>query len=181
MSEDATRAIPGKLVDGVFRKALGPDLTPALLEALAEVGVDLSVPLRPAYPRPTWYRAIEVTAAALYAHETPDAQLRLLGQHVMRALKDRDLIKGPWLSMARLMGPRRALKQAADFAQGGPIKLTLVEKGKHEVEIHVEEGAQPEFLAGLLEGTIFLLGGKEPSAAIGARTAVSTTFLTRWR
>lgn len=181
MSDDATRAIPGKLVEGVFRKALAADLTPVLIVQLAEIGVDVSVPLKPAYPRATWYRAIELTAAALYAGHPREVQLRRLGQHIMQALKDRDLLKGPWLSMARLMGPRRALKQAADFAQGGPLKLTLVEKGKHEMEIHVEEGEQPELLAGLLEGTIALLGGKEPSTEVGARTAGGTTFVARWR
>lgn len=181
MSDDATRAIPGKLVEGVFRRALVGDLTPALLEQLAAIGVDLSVPLQPAYPRPTWYRAIELTAAALYADDVPDEQLRKLGQHIMRSLKEREIIKGPWLSMAKLLGPRRALKQAADFAQGGPIKLTLVEKGKHEMEIFVEEGEQPALLAGILEGTIALLGGKDPAAEVGARTETGTTFLTRWR
>lgn len=181
MSDDATRAIPGKLVEGVFRRALAGDLTPPLLEQLAAIGVDLSVPPQPAYPRPTWYRAIELTAAALYADDVPDVQLRKLGQHIMRSLKEREIIKGPWLSMAKLLGPRRALKQAADFAQGGPIKLTLVEKGKQEVEIFVEEGEQPALLAGILEGTIALLGGKEPAAEVGARSEAGTTFLTRWR
>lgn len=181
MTDDATRAVPGKVVEGVFRRALWPDLTPALLEALAGVGVDLSVPLKPTYPRPTWYRAIEVTAAALYPNKTPDAQLRLLGQHLIRSLKEREVLKGPWLAMAKLLGPRRALKQAAEFARSGPLKLTLVEKGKHEFEIHVEETAQPEFLAGLLEGTISVLGGNDPRAEIGARTAASTTFVARWR
>lgn len=181
MSDDATRAIPGKLVEGVFRRALVGDLTPSLLEQLAAIGVDLSVPLEPAYPRPTWYRAIELTAAALYASDTPDMQLRRLGQHIIRSLKERDVIKGPWLSMARLLGPRRALKQAADFAQGGPLKLTLVEKGKQEMEIFVEEGEQPELLAGILEGTIALLGGKDPDAQVGERSPAGTTFLTRWR
>lgn len=181
MSDEATRAIPGKMVEGVFRRALGADLTPELLEALAAIGVDLSVPLKPAYPRDTWYRAIEITAAALYASQSPQQQLHRLGLHIMRCLKEREVIKGPWLSMAKLLGPRRALKQAADFAQGGPIRLTLVEKGKHEMEIFVEEGEQPELLAGILEGTIALLGGRDPAAEVGARTAAGTTFLTRWR
>jgi len=181
MSDDATRAIPGKLVEGVFRRALAGDLTPALLQKLASIGVDLSVPLQAAYPRPTWYRAIELTAAALFADDTPDEQLRKLGQHIMRSLEERQIIKGPWLSMAKLLGPRRALKQAADFVQGGPLKLTLAEKGKHELEIFVEEGEQPAFLAGVLEGTIALLGGKEPAAEVAARTEAGTTFLARWR
>jgi uncharacterized protein (TIGR02265 family) len=181
MSEEATRAIPGKLVEGVFRKALGPDLTPQLLEQLAAVGVDLSVPLPAAYSRSIWYRAVEVTAAALYASEPPEVQLRRLGQHIIRSLKEREIVKGPWLSMAKLVGPRRALKQAADFAQGGPVRLTLVEKGKSEMEIFVEEEQQPELLAGILEATIGLLGGKEPSAEVGARTPAGTTFLARWR
>jgi len=181
MSHDATRAIPGRLVEGVFRKVLGPELTPELLEQLAGIGVDLSVPFHPAYPRPTWYRAIALTAAALYPKEEPPSQLRHLGRHVIHALKERDVIKGPWLSMARLMGPRRALKQAADFAKGGPIHLALTEKGKHEFEVHVEEGQQPELLAGLLEGAVTMLGGKEPRAEIAAHSEHATTFLLRWR
>ncbi len=178
---DAARAIPGKLVEGVFRKALAADLTPALIDQLVALGVDVSVPLHASYARPTWCQAIAVTAAALYPAEPPEAQLRRLGVHVMRALKERDLIKGPWLSMAKLMGPRRALRQAADFAKDGPLALTLVEKGKHEVEVSVEEGEQPEFLAGILEGAVALLGGKDPVAEIALRGEHATTFLLRWR
>ena len=113
----ADRHIPGKLVKGVFQRALFADLSADLITALAAAGLDLSVPLHDAYPRTVWYRAIELTAASLFPDEAPDARLRRLGRHVIESLEARKLVKGPWLSMAKLMGPRRALSKAAGCAR----------------------------------------------------------------
>lgn len=176
----ATSRIPGKLVDGVFRKALAADLTPTLLEQLAAVGLDVSLPQQQPCERDVWYRAVGVMAAALYPQQLPPAQLRGLGRHLIQALKTRNIIKGGWLSMAKLLGPRRALLKAADFAKGSPITLTLVERGKHEVEVSVDEAEQLEFLAGLLEGAVELLGGRTASAEILRREPGGATFVARW-
>ncbi|MFZ5441680.1 MAG: DUF2378 family protein [Myxococcota bacterium] len=174
-------AIPGKMVEGVFKRLLAPDLTPQLIGQLAEAGIDVSVPAHPSYPRAAWYRAVSLTAAALFP-ELPEAtQQRKLGAHIIHALQSRHVIKGPWLSMARLMGPRRALKQAMDFTDRSPIRMTITERSKTEFEVAVDDKEQPEFLAGLLEAAIHMLGGKSPHVALEGERGHSNLFRATWR
>lgn len=166
--------IPGKLVEGVFKRVLAPDLTPGLITELAAAGLDLSIPTPPAYPRATWYRAIELTAKTLFPDAGPAEQLRKLGGHLIHALQKQHIIKGAWLSMARLMGPRRALRQAMDFTERSPVKVTITERSKHEFAITADDTEQPDFLAGLLEAAIAMLGGRAPTVALeGTREGLS--------
>ena len=173
--------IPGKLVEGVFKKVLVQDLTPDLIAQLAAVGVDLAVPVPPDYPRTAWYLAVELAAKALFPTEPLPVQLRKLGGHIIHSLQSRHIIKGPWLSMARLMGPRRALKQAMDFTDRSPVKLTLTERAKNEFAITVDDTEQSDFLAGLLEAAIAMLGGKNPTVALEATREGVSHFLATWR
>jgi uncharacterized protein (TIGR02265 family) len=178
----ADRHIPGKLVKGVFQRALFADLSADLITALAAAGLDLSVPLHDAYPRTVWYRAIELTAASLFPDEAPDARLRRLGRHVIESLEARKLVKGPWLSMAKLMGPRRALSKAAELgAQYSPVRLDVREHHSKEVEVTVAEDQQPEFLAGLLEALVELLGGKVASVRVEAAGHGRAVMRASWR
>ena len=173
--------IPGKLVDGLFRKLLLHELTAELVTLLAEAGVDVSVPAAEAYPRAVWYRAIELTAAALYPAEPPPGQLHRLGRHVIDSWQRRG-IKGPWLGVAKLMGPRRAMKQAAELAgKYSPVRLEVHDQGKSAVEIRVDEGQQPEFLAGLLEGVIGVLGGKDAHVHVTGAAPEKGVFAATWR
>lgn len=174
-------AIPGKLVEGVFKRALGPEVTGALLGELLDAGLDLSGPVADSYPRELWHRAISTTAAHLFSkHEAPE-QLRMLGRHVMVSLQARHVIKGPWLAMARLAGPRRTLRQAAEHTDQSPVKVSITEKAKSEFEIYVEEREQPEFLAGVLEGSVMVLGGKDVRVHVSGRRDHGTVFDVHWR
>lgn len=176
-----TPTIPGKLVEAVFKRVLAPDLTPALLTQLASVGVDLSGPMEPSYPRTAWYLAVELTAKTLHPEEPLPVQLRKLGGHIITSLQSRQIIKGAWLTMAKLMGPRRALKQAMDFTDRSPVKLTITERAKSEFEISVDDTEQPDFLAGLLEAAISMLGGKNPGVILEGTREGSSLFRATWR
>ena len=173
--------IPGKLVDGVFKRVIAPDLTPPLITELAAVGVDLSLPTPTTYPRTAWYLAVEITAKTLFPADPLAVQLRRFGAHIISSLQSRNIIKGPWLSMARLMGPRRALRQAMDFLDRSPVKITLTERSKTEFSITVDETEQPDFLAGLLEAAISMLGGKSPEVSLEAVREGSSHFRATWR
>lgn len=152
--------IPGKLVESIFKRVLAADVTPALQTQLAAAGVDVSGPMQPSYPREAWYQAIELTAKTLYPQDPAPTQLRKLGGHIITSLQSRQIIKSTWLTMAKLMGPRRAIKQAMDFTDRSPVKLTITERAKSEFEVSVDDTNQPEFLTGLLEQAIAMLGGK---------------------
>jgi len=173
--------IPGKMVEGLFKRVLAPDLTPTLKTQLAEAGVDLSAPAPHAYPRATWYRAVELTAQTMYPGQPAETQLRKFGGHIIESLQAREIIKSTWLTMARFMGPRRALKQAMDFTDRSPVKLGITELSKTEFEISVDDQQQPEFLAGLLEAAIHMLGGKSPSVTLKGPKGDSNLFRATWR
>lgn len=174
--------IPGKLVKSLFQRVLFPDLSAQLIQSLATAGVDLSAPLLDSYPRPAWYAAITLTADSLFAEQAADTRLRSLGRHILTALDSRKLIKGPWLSMAKLMGPKRALKQAVDMGgSSSPVRLEIRELGSKELEVTVAEDQQTEFLAGLLEGLVEVLGGKSARATVGKSGNGSAVFSVSWR
>lgn len=173
--------IPGKLVEGVFKRVLAVDLTPALKEQLATVGIDVSGPMTDSYPRAVWYRAVDLTAQALFPNTPRENQLRRLGVHVINSLQSRHILRGPWLSMARLMGPRRVLKQAMDFLDRSPVKLTIKELSKREFEVSADDAEQPEFLAGLLEAAIEVLGGSQPKVLVQRISDGVSIFRASWR
>jgi len=179
MTSGAT--IPGRLVEAVFKRVLGGDLTPELLEQLTAIGVDVSGPMETSYPRTAWYLAIELTAKALYPEDPLSIQLRKLGGHIIASLQSRQIIKGGWITMARLMGPRRALNQAMDFTSRSPVKLIITERSKSEFAISVDDTEQPDFLAGLLEAAITMLGGKDGKISHEGVRDGASHFLAAWR
>ncbi len=175
-----TTPIPGKMIDGVFRRVLAGEVSDELSAQLAAIGLDLAQPtLEPVYPRQTWYLAIGHTATALYP--TDAVPLRRLGRHIIEALERKQLIRGPWVGMAKLLGPRRALKQAAERLDNGVVKLSIAEKSRNEFEILAEETEQVEFLAGLLEASIGMLGGRDSRTTVIGSRGNATVFSATWR
>jgi uncharacterized protein (TIGR02265 family) len=174
--------VPGQLVKGVFQRVLFQELSADLIGSMAAAGVDLSVPLQETYPKASWLRAIELTANSLFP-DTPYAdRLRRLGRHIIETLESRKMIKGPWLTMAKLMGPKRALKQAADLGvKYSPVRLDVKERSGKELEIDLDEDAQPEFLAGLLEGLVEALGGRDARVKVESATNGRAVMAATWR
>lgn len=177
----STAPIPGKLVDGVFRRVLAPDLSAELKLQLAQLGIDLSHPGHHEYPRATWYQAVDATAAALYPQLAGPEQLHRFGRHVIDALQARGIVKGAWLTMAKMLGPKRSLKQAAEHSDRySPVKLEIHEKPGRAVEIHVHEDRQLEFLSGLLEGLLHALGGKAAKVHVQSRDGQRAVLAASW-
>ncbi len=165
------------MFEGVFKRVLAADLTPALEQHLKAVGLDLTAPLLPTYPRTVWHQAIDTTARELFPADVATEQLRKLGTHLVEALKSRGVIAAPVLAMARFAGPRRTLKQALEFLDRSPVQLTVSERSKTEFEVKADTTEQPEFLVGLLTATIELLGGK----AAQVRALSPGVFLASWK
>lgn len=174
-------SVPGKLVKGVYQRALFSDLSAGLITSLASAGIDLSKPLLESYPIAAWYRSIELTAESLFVEAPAAHRQRALGRHLIEVLDSRKLIKGPWLGMAKLMGPRRALKQAADLGgQFSPIRLEARERNAREFEVTVGDDQQSEFLAGLLEGLLTVLGARSAQVKVESAAAGQAVFSATW-
>ncbi len=175
------KTLPGKLVDGVFRKVLAQDMTPALTEVLKDNGLDLALSTPPEVDVAVWNQCIEATAQALFPEQ--DEPTRALGRHILASLESRGLVKGPWLSVARLMGPKRALRQAAQFVErdkNSPLKLQVRELASNVFEVTAHDAQQPSFLAGLLEGVVLGLKGKNAKAEIASLDASTAVFRLSW-
>ena len=171
--------IPGKLIDAVFRRVLHDEIAAPLEAQLLAAGVNVNAPAAAEVAKEIWYQAIELTAAALFPGH--DGQRRL-GRHVLDSLQSKKLVKGPFLTMAKMLGPKRALKQAAQYSDAfSPVPLRLEERDGKEVEVHADEGHQIDFLAGLLEGLVAALGGKDVRVLVDSQTSEKTVFVASWK
>lgn len=177
----STETIPGKLVDAVFKTVFEEDLTPTLVAGLEALGIHINTAAPMSYPRSTWYRAIELTASTLYPSLDEPTRLRKLGKHMVASLQTRGIVKGAFITMARFLGPRRALKQAVDHLDRSPVKITITEKSKTEFEIGVDDREQTDFLAGMLGEAIEMLGGKSAEVALKSTNAEGSVFKATWR
>lgn len=157
------RHVSGRLVAALFEKGLSQGLTPEFEAHLASAGIDLRH-LAQSYPYETWVRGLEITASELYSGEVLGDALRKLGGRVVKTLRDSGIVKGPLLTMGKLMGPKRVLGQISGKQLRGAdfLRIDVHEKtGKH-LEIHLNEGAIGDFVAGGLEAALELLGGRQP-------------------
>jgi uncharacterized protein (TIGR02265 family) len=61
------------------------------------------------------------------------------------------------------------------------VKISLTERSKTEFAITADETEQPDFLAGLLEAAIAMLGGKAPEVSLEGTREGSSHFRATWR
>lgn len=173
--------IPGRLLRAVFGRVLADDLSQELRQRLAQGGLDFDGELADSYPRSKWFEAVELTAQSMYPTLQVGEQQKRLGLHLIEALQTRKFVKGPWLTMAKLMGPRRALKQAAQYgASHSPVSFETREVGAHEMSVVLDEVRQPEFFEGLLEGVVTALGGKKVQVTATRGDGDTSAFSIRW-
>lgn len=147
---------------GLFEVGLAKAVTPELVAHLAAEGIELGK-LRDTYPYDTWVRGLEVTASELYGGEVLSDALRKLGARVVITVRDSGLVKGPILAMGRLMGPKRVLKHASGQPVRGAdfLRIDVHEKQGKRVEVHLNDGAIGDFVAGILEAVVEVLGARD--------------------
>jgi len=177
-----TPHVSGRLVAGLFEKGLAGQVTPQLEARLASEGIELNN-FKATYPYAAWVRGLEITAAELYSGEVLSDALRKLGSRVVRTLKDQGVVNGPMISMGKLMGPRRVLKQIHNQPVRGAafLKVQVVEKGKTHLEIHCNDGAIGDFVSGALEAIVELLGGHAPRVQPAITTPERCVLDVVWR
>src|SRR3954469_21895356 len=134
------RRVSGRLVAGLFQRGLAGSVTPELEAHLAAVGIELGK-LKASYPYDDWVRGLEITAGELFGGEVLSDGLRKLGSLVVATLKDAGVVKGPVLTMGKLMGPRRLLKQISGQNVRGAefLKVDVVEKSSRHLELHLND------------------------------------------
>ena len=169
------RHVSGRLVAGLFEVGLARAVTPELEAHLAAEGIDLRK-LDASYPYDTWVRGLEVTASELYGGEVLSDSLRKLGARVVVTIREAGIVKGPMLTMGKLMGPKRVLKQISGQPVRGAdfLRVDIHEKNGKHVEVHLNDGALGDFVAGVLEAVVEVLGGRKPRVSALITTAGMT-------
>jgi uncharacterized protein (TIGR02265 family) len=130
-------------VEGLFVRALGGEVPPALADQLRGLGIDLSKKLLPAYPVALWNRVLEATAQTLYPGEPFDQAGRQLGARMMEGYRA-TLVGQAVLALAKIIGPRRALLRSRQNWRSG----------NNYSEVRVEELAPTDFRLGFNEAGI---------------------------
>jgi uncharacterized protein (TIGR02265 family) len=175
------RMVSGKWVEGLFNRALGPSIDAELSLLLKAEGLELSRPLQNAYPREKFVTWLQISARELFPGQEQPAALRMLGAKVVEDLRAAGTIKSAVLTMAKFMGPRRVLRQLADYVQGqSALKVKLEEQGKTAARLELNDGELAEFVAGSLEVILGIIGARSPKVDATQVSPDRSVLSLRW-
>jgi uncharacterized protein (TIGR02265 family) len=168
--------------EGLYLRALGPEMNALCKRQLKEIGVDLEKPLLPAYAFDVWMKSIAVAAQALFP-ELPQTEARnLLGQKLVGGY-DQTMIGRAMLSMLKVLGPRRTLERAAhNFRTGNNFTVTRLSRiSDRTMDLWMNEvGPYPEFSQGIIQAGIVKSGAKEPVVEVTGYDGHGATYRVSW-
>ena len=175
------RMVSGKWVEGLFNRALGPSIDHELSALLEAEGLQLNRPMHHAYPREQFVKWVTISARELFPEKEQALALRLLGAKVVEDLKSSGDIKSAVLTMAKFMGPRRVLRQLADYVQGqSSLRVKVEEQGKTAAKIELNDGELADFVAGSLEVILALIGARQPKVDATQLAPDRSVLSLRW-
>ena len=173
--------VSGKWVHGLFNRALGPSIDQELSAMLEAEGLELKRPMHHSYPRERFVKWVTISARELFPDRTPDEQLRALGAKVVEDLRAAGDIKGPVLTMAKFLGPRRVLKQLADYVQGqSSLRVKVEDQGKTEAKLELNDGDLADFVAGSLEVILPMIGARGAQVDLTSKAQDRSVLQLRW-
>ncbi len=175
------RMVSGKWVEGLFNRALGPSIDHELSELLKAEGLELKRPMQHSYPRERFVRWLTISARELFPGREQAEALRMLGAKCVEDLKTSGGIKSAVLTMAKVMGPRRVLRQLADYVQGqSSLRVKVEEQGKTAAQIELNDGELADFVAGSLEVLLGYLGARSPKVDATTVSPERSVLSLRW-
>jgi uncharacterized protein (TIGR02265 family) len=168
--------------ESLFLEVLKGEVTPALSDELKRLGLDLSKPLRPAYPVPVWNAVLEATSRALYPSDPIDVATRRLGERMLEGY-NRTLIGKAVIALAKIIGPRRAAKRTQQNWRSGNnyTEAEVVELSPTDVRVVLNEAGVSRWVsAGLLQAGLTMAGAKGLSVTIESFTDTHATYRLTW-
>ncbi|MBK7865267.1 MAG: DUF2378 family protein [Archangiaceae bacterium] len=175
------KMVSGKWVEGLFNRALGPSIDAELSKLLEAEGLELKRPMQAKYPRDLFVRWVTLSARELFPGTEQPQALRLLGAKVVEDMRAAGDIRGAVLTMARLMGPRRVLRQLAEYVQGqSSLRVKLEERSKTDVRLELNDGELADFLAGSLEVILGLVGARSATVETRCEAPDRSVLSLRW-
>jgi uncharacterized protein (TIGR02265 family) len=177
------RVVYSEVVEGIFLRGLGPRTTPALKEKLRALGVDLGQKLKPTYPRELWIQVLRTTVEELYPGVPLEEGYRQLGQVAIQGVAN-TMIGRTIASMARLLGPGRAIHRLGDGFKSVnnymEIELETLEKGRrYRIWLNDTYG-HPAYMLGCFQAALGIAGAKDLEVKLVESTPDGATFEMSW-
>jgi uncharacterized protein (TIGR02265 family) len=169
-------------IEGLFIRGLAGRITPRLQARLKEAGLDLNVPLRPAYPRLVFSRCCLLAAEELYPHLPREEGLRQLGRVQMEGYAH-TLVGLATFKLLNVLGMKRTLGQLTRAFRSGDnytqTRMTLLEEGHAELWLSQVNG-QPTFSLGILETGLQAAGARGLQVRILREEGEGCVYEVRW-
>lgn len=167
--------------EALYLRGLGDEVTPALRQRLAALGLDLSQPLHAAYTFDTWLRCLECTADALHPDVERAEGIARLGLAFLRGFQG-TLIGKAIFQMSRLIGVERTLlrmdrnarttnnlyRSTSEAVSPGHVRLSSFLDDGFVGRVPQSEWAPAHFQAGIVRGIVEELTGRTPRIALEA-------------
>lgn len=169
-------------VEGLFVRALGGEVPPALEEELRRLGLDLSKKLLPAYPVPLWNQVLEATLRVLYPGQPLPKSGRLLGERMIEGYRN-TLVGQAVLALAKIIGPRRALLRSRQNWRSGNSysEVTVEELGPTDFRLSFNESGVSRWISqGLLSAGLVFAGAKGLTVEVESFTESDAVYRATW-
>ena len=177
----AEKVVFEQTIEGLFVRALGPQLTPGFKQRLAAIGLDVDARLRPAYPFDVWMKSLEIAASELYPTQPTTEAMFKVGTHLIDGYKETFLGRAV-LGMIRVLGPRRMLMRATQNFRSGNnyTESRVTDVDPHTLELWMNEvGPYPTFTAGIIHAALAATG-VTPKVVVKDHDGHACTFVCSW-
>jgi uncharacterized protein (TIGR02265 family) len=176
------RLVFDQTVEGLFVRALGSRITPALKLQLKQAGLDLDKRLLPAYPVEVWERCVGIAAKSLHPDQPESEAFRLMGEQHIQGYSE-TMLGRALFGVARLLNPRRRLARVRqNFRAGNNYQEALItEVGPGEVDMWLNErGMLRHFKHGIVLGSARCAGDLNMKADLRHFDDEGVTFRITW-
>lgn len=183
MSTPPDQIVFAHSVEGLFARALGGEVPPALQEQIRGLGIDLTKKLLPAYPVQMWNQALEATVRELYPGEPVPQAARQLGERMMHGYRA-TLVGQALLAMAKIIGPRRALLRSRQNWRSGNnySEVKVEELSPSDFRLTFNEAGISRWVSqGLLAAGLTFAGARGLSVEVAEFTETEVVYRITWK
>lgn len=181
MSSNAERLWYSPVVEAVFLKGPGEQLTPGLRAELKKIGLDLSK-LQPAYPLTMVHQACRVVIPVLFPGRSDADALHALGVSSMRGYSE-TLLGKALMQVLKLIGVRRSLLRMHTTMRAGNnyLSTSAVVVNDHCVELRLSDVSEmPTFYQGIIEEGARMAHAKNLRITSADSAPPGHTFRVEW-
>jgi uncharacterized protein (TIGR02265 family) len=170
-------------VEALFVRSLGPHLTPEGRRRLKAVGLDLSEPLRPAYPVEQWRTFLRTAAPDVFPDSPPQTAYFGLGERYVQGYRQTAVGRASMAFIAH-MGPKGTLERVSHGARAGNNfnEVRVEELGNRSATLWMKDVSadNPFFACGFLAETLRGSGAADIRVEPVAFDGIAATFRLIW-